>query len=160
MESRYFDFFFIRATEYYLRKLEIFKTGKKVSFNLFPFLFGFLWFIYRKMYWQAVILFFIIYAINFVEQTVLLMYFPYNYDAQIAVQLLTTITFGILTGIFGNWFYIQHASRKIKKITEKNEGNEEEIIKEIKKSGGVSHLWLTIAILIFVAIQILANLIV
>jgi hypothetical protein len=64
--------YFLTNSKYYLDKFEKFENGEKFTFNFWAGFFGIIWFVYRKMYKQAVI----IYLLNLVLTIFFVLFFP------------------------------------------------------------------------------------
>lgn len=102
-------------SEYYIRKFKLMKqTGKKTSWNWCSFLFSTLWFVYRKMYLYAFILFLVGSGLSYISS-----------------YLSFAVT--ICAGIFGNYIYMTHLESLAKEANLLDSGMKEQFIK--KKSG-------------------------
>lgn len=155
MKDLYFETFFKSSQEYYLRKLKQFQEGKRISFNLPALLFGCFWFIYRKMYKQALFLFAIIMVLSVLEQVLYRVFYPYNLELFQLIQISVNIAFGLFSGFFGNWIYINHANRKVNTLVQSN-SDEQVLLEKLSKSGGTSYAAHIVAA-IFLGLLIIIN---
>ena len=140
-----YEAFFQKSKSYYTDKWTRFKTGQKFTFNVFAFLFGLLWFMYRKMYLEAALVFVVIIGEGFLEALIL------SNDIAKLFNIIATIAMGTITGFIGNYFYIRKADKIVH--TAKTKFLDEEQLKMfLGKKGGVSYLFLIIiaGIIVFV----------
>jgi hypothetical protein len=107
---------------FYLSKWE---KDSLLSWNWPAFLFSWFWLGYRKLYSHLFILLGIFVIIDIFS------FYLGNQDSAIGM------TFAILYGLFGNYFYQKHVERKIKKIL-KEHGSLAERHVEITRKGGTS----------------------
>jgi hypothetical protein len=146
-----YNIFFGKNSEYYLTALKK-KNENKTNFNFAAFLFGPLWMVYRKMYLHAFIFVVAVIAESFAEEFIFENYFPnVNID-----RFQTPINIGIAMGIgyAGNWFYLNFAKKKIQKIL--NNSNDQNQTEDLKNEGGVAWLPVIILIGIFAGLILLA----
>ena len=99
-----FELYFQKSKEYYLDKLTKYKSGQKFTFNIFAFLFGLFWFVYRKMYLQALIILLVIIGEGFIEQLILTNSVDENTSS--IINIISTIAIATITGLLGNNLYI------------------------------------------------------
>jgi len=66
-----YEAYFQKSKSYYLNRLDWYLKGQKYSFNLFAFLFGLFWFMYRKMYLEAAVIFLAMIVEGFLESFIL-----------------------------------------------------------------------------------------
>jgi hypothetical protein len=154
MNKDFFEIFFGESGEYYLGKLDQNEQGKRINFNLPAFFFGIFWFLYRRMYLQAFIILAFIYIYSIIEQFLWGNYL-YNSDFATGIYLIDSLLFASFTGFFGNWIYINHAKRKIRKLLTKFESDELLLKKNLKKAGGTSHVWVLLGLCLIIVIYIL-----
>ena len=148
-----FELYFQRNSAYYLDKLEKYKLGKKYSFNLFPFLFGFFWFLYRKMYIQAFFFAVLIIAADYIQQMI---GSDANGDPNIYINIFSTFLFATITGFIGNTLYVQQAERTIANAKTKFT-DQAAIHKYVKQKGGVSYGFLILLALAIIFFFIMNN---
>ncbi|WP_338813563.1 DUF2628 domain-containing protein [Bernardetia sp. Wsw4-3y2] len=135
-DNTLFELFFHKSKEYYIDKLISYQKGQKFTFNVFAFLFGLFWFIYRKMYLQAFVILLIVVGEGFLE----VLFFPDMDESTInTVNVVMTILIATITGFMGNYLYIKHAERVITNAQQKY-NDTEQIHKIVKRKGGVSYL--------------------
>lgn len=153
-ENMLYEAFFQRNAHYYLEKLEQEKNGRKYTFNIYAFLFGFFWFLYRKMYVAAFLLLSFLLIEGIAE----------SYFLQFVADDMTVniISWGInlivwtLTGFMANHFYLKKASAVVNKIN--NEIlPEKDVLQYLKKKGGTSYIFLLPIILLALAFFIYNN---
>jgi hypothetical protein len=154
MRKEYFELFFEPSSDYYLKKLESFENGKKFSFNPYVFLFGFLWFLYKKMHLEAIMLLGLVFIISMLEQIFVEGQLSKNPDAIKVIEFSTTIIFSLVLGFLGNYIYIRHAKKKISELVQKNQDDEEELKRSLAYLGGSSHLWVIIALVAMLIVQV------
>jgi len=146
----YFEQFFGKSKDYYIPKLIAHENGKKFSFNLSAFLFGHFWVLYHRMYLNAFILFVII-VVESKFENILLKILGNTYNIDMSLRYLWYIIFGTLVGNLGDYFFLEHSKKRVKKIISTTD--EEEIkMKKLKKSG--SGNW--ILVVIFVSVMVLS----
>ncbi len=152
-EPDFFNLYFQKNTAYYQDKLAKYKQGKKYTFNVFAFLFGLFWFIYRKMYLEAFAFIIFVVATSFLEEIIAI---ATNENSNLFVSVITTFSIATITGFFGNNLYLQKA---IKTITYAKTGlpDEAQIKKYIKQKGGVSYLFLIVLALAIIFFFIYNN---
>jgi hypothetical protein len=146
MKEEYLLKFFGRQTDYYKDEYNFINLGGIMSFNIGAFFGGFLWLLYRKLYWQTATFLIMYYCIEVVELYLLEKY-SFPADAQRAFIIITNFLIILILGFFGNFALIKHADRKIKKILEKY-SDEEQRLNQMSKQGGVSIIALLAAIII------------
>ena len=157
MDRNYLEHFFDSSHEYYSSKLEAFENRRKVSFNIYAFLFGFLWFLYRKMYRQALYLITCVVLVSAGEN----LYFGARLINEPHLGLIlngvNTLLFSLFTGFFGNWIYLLFAKKEIAKIIQHTENDEQFRMKLIEQHGGTSHLWVIVTLVIMLISQLISS---
>ncbi|HEY5824733.1 MAG TPA: DUF2628 domain-containing protein [Cyclobacteriaceae bacterium] len=139
--------FFGDQSSYYLEEYRHQHIGRKWSFNLGSFFFGFLWFIYRKMYVLA-LGFFLLTMMS--SQLEVFIYTRFEVDFQIrkAASYLVPLIWAFASGFSGNYFYARHATTKVDAVIQ-TYPNEEQRLVALKHQGGTTNLvYLVAAILI------------
>ena len=142
-----FELYFQKNKDYYIERLARFNEGQKFTFNVFAFFFGIFWFIYRKMYLQAVIITFLLFAEAFLEE---IMLDDFEYKTEKFIEILFPIILAGVIGSIGNYLYLNKAKKIIQRSTARYNGDE--LRKIIKRKGGVSYSFLVvlaIAIVLF-----------
>ncbi len=157
MDNNYLEHFFDSSNEYYFSKLEAFENKKKISFNIYAFLFGFLWFLYRKMYRQAMYLIACVVLVSAGEN----LYFGARLTSEPHLALIlngvNTLLFSLFTGFFGNWIYLVFAKKEIARIIQHTENDEQLRMKLIAQRGSTSHLWVIVILVIMLISQLISS---
>lgn len=95
------DIFILKNIEYYNSKFkQIVRRGNKKTWNWSAFLCGKFWFLYRKMYVQAIILFFINEVVSLIPH----------------VGTIINLVLEIIIGIYANSVYFDHINKKLSEI--------------------------------------------
>lgn len=139
--------FFQRRYAYYTERAEQFEAGKKFTFNPYAFLFGFFWFLYRKLYAEAFIILLLVFAESLIETLILSMF---GLENNAAIDFLSGIACGIVIGFCANYLYIRKALKQVA-IAQACAGDEEALAYMLKK-GGTSVAPLLVILFIFVAV--------
>ncbi len=153
-ETLLYEAFFQRNASYYLDKLEKERNGQKFSFNFYAFLFGFFWFLYRKMYLAAFLIFTLLLIEGLAE-----FYFLQFLDNQLATTLITwimNILIWSITGFTANYLYIRKATAIITKIDNRGLA-EQDAVQFAKKKGGTSYIFLLPIILLIISLIVYNN---
>jgi hypothetical protein len=140
MHREYFELFVNKSKNYYLEFFDNYEKDKKIHFNFMAFLFGLFWFLYRKMNIEAFVLFIILLLETTLEKFITAHFELTNTDTTIGIQLVSSLTFAIFLGLFGNWIYIKHANRKILSITRIYQHDEQILKEKIQRKGGTSFI--------------------
>ncbi|MGP9689689.1 DUF2628 domain-containing protein [Psychrobacter sp. AOP22-C1-C5] len=110
------------------------KDTPRPKFNLAGVLLGISWLSYRKMYKIA---FFVMLGISLLDTVLMYVLGEQTYNV-----LSNSLFLGVgivITGLFGNYFYLNHSIQRIKKITSSN--CDSNIVRErLAKAGGTSWL--------------------
>ena len=144
-EIELYEEFFQKRKSYYLDKWAKLRNGQKFSFNVFAFLFGLFWFMYRKMYIEAIIVFVAIIAESFLEELILTN--NIGQDTRKVISIVGIIVIATIIGFLGNYFYLRKADRIIQVAKKKYTDNEQQKI-FLKKKGGISFIFLIIILVI------------
>lgn len=142
-----YEIFFQKSNSYYLEQLKYYEQGKKFRFSYSALIFGVLWFLYRKMYLEFFIIFFVFYLETIFENLVLTKLI--GIEQTTVVNFSVTIVLLITLGIIGNNLYIKKAKRTLRNAEEKCSEIEKQ--KEyIFKKGGTSYIYVTILLALFI----------
>ena len=140
------------------------KTGRKLSMNIFAFLFTPLYFMYRKMIGWGVIIAMVMAVLNlpvmiemFSEgnNTGITINFGFNLTSDRFKMLeqgamYIRMTLEIMAGFFANYLYYKQAKRDIMKIYRESEDeNRDDINERIMRSGGTSFGYMLLAFMIY-----------
>jgi len=144
-----YEAYFQKSKSYYLNRLDWYLKGQKYSFNLFAFLFGLFWFMYRKMYLEAAVIFLAMMVEGFLESLIL----PTNsgWEIEKLVNIISTFVIASIAGLVGNYFYFRKAGKVIERAKMKFAGSEQQI-SFLKERGGVSYFFLVIIFVCIVAL--------
>ncbi|MCW3108308.1 MAG: hypothetical protein JWQ09_2814 [Segetibacter sp.] len=140
-DNELYSAYFKKDSEYYLNRLERYKNGDKYVMNGYAFFFGIFWFMYRKMYFEALIICMIIIAEGILEDQI-----TANLDAGTnkIIGTITNIAVAVVISLFANSLYINKAERTINNAM-LVEPDQEKLIGYLQKKGGVSYWFLIIA---------------
>jgi hypothetical protein len=139
MDKSYFEVFFGNSSKYYLKKLDNYERGQKISFNLAAFFLGIFWFLYRKMYRQALWILAATFLYSMVDHLFLQRYYTSYPDVADVMPLISNLVFAIFTGFFGNWLYISHAKKQIANLAAHTTNDETSLKQKLTVVGGTSH---------------------
>ena len=144
-----YESFFQQEKEYYLTQLQKFEAGKRLSFNFSTLALGGLWFIYRKLYLEAILL------LIFVSIAVAIDFYVIKPTFGNTGNMIFFLAFGsilwVTIGFLANRFYIKKAVETIALVKSKY-SDEDLRLKAISEKGGTSTigLYATIVIAAFV----------
>ncbi|MCS3531453.1 DUF2628 domain-containing protein [Chryseobacterium sp. JUb7] len=147
-----YETFFQERKDYYINKLSKFENNEKLTFNYATLIFGFFWFLYRKMYWEAIFIYSFILIETLFEKYYLLRII--GEDKTNAFSIIFTITFLICIGFSGNYLYLRKANRIVNKATDKYKETDQQT-KFVLKKGGTSFVFIGIILALIVIIFIL-----
>ena len=153
-ELELYEEFFQKNRSYYLGKWVLFKAGRKYTFNAFAFLFGLFWFMYRRMYFEALVVAVFIFIEGYLESILI----PED-NGQGTVKFLNilgTIVVGTVVGFLGNYFYLRKADKTIQYAKGKYSDIEQQKI-YVKKKGGVSFYFLVVVLVLIILIYVFNN---
>lgn len=154
--EKYFVTFFGDQPRYYLEEYRHQYFGRKWSFNIGSFFFGFLWFIYRKMYVIAFILFVVNLLLGQLEEWIYTQY-EISFDIRKVTSFIVPIAWGFATGFTGNYFYAKFATKKVDEILQAYPDHEKRMT-ELKRQGGITYLpYLVAALLMLVYFLLLKS---
>lgn len=137
--------FFMNDKEYYLKQLDKYRSGKRLDFNFSVIALGIVWFIYRKLYRESLIISLIIAAsagLNF-----LLIKPHFGGEGNIVFFLAFAFSLWTALGFIANKIYIKKAEWIV--ASAKNHFQDTaQITNEVSTKGGVNPFGLLIAIII------------
>jgi len=140
--------YFEDEIEYYENQLKKFETNGKCSFNFWAGFFGMSWFVYRKMYLQAIIIAIVLFIISIISAIFLQLYNTNDSSNETYNILIIYIISFITLGFIGNTSYIKKSIKVVNEFINKN-GQEDinpAVIKNIKNQGGTSFTSVMLAI--------------
>jgi hypothetical protein len=138
--------YFGRSADYYLDVLERFRNGQQFVFNPYALLLGMMWFLFRKMYREA-LMFFAISALLGLMQT----YFfriPSIAAHQQMIGFMVTILLNLSYGVFGNYLYMRKAITEVE-FAKSQSANKEEVLGYLSNKGGTTMHPVFILIILF-----------
>lgn len=155
-----------RNSHYYLPKFKALASTKAKTVNWASFFFTGGHFIYRKMYWQGILIELInlVLSLPYLYMLYLTMSTTPEFTSTVDTTNLTNINFicnllvlalRLLCGFFGNTLYKSHVYSKIKKIKEKGLP-EEEYLQTLVKKGSVAIKLMTGLLIGYAAVNIIA----
>lgn len=133
-KDRLYSIYFASSKEYFFDKLSEFKEGNIYTFNLPSFLFGAVYFFYRKMYKEGIVFFVLIYL----EQTLSLNIattFNLTFMYGTGYNVFMTFVFALASGFIFNRLYLAKAVKVIDNVQVEED---EEARAFIRKKGGTS----------------------
>ncbi len=142
IKEEYIRAFVKKRADYYVKKWKKFIEGKgKTSWNWASFFFLHIWFAYRKMYTEAIIL---VIILSLISSTVTRVSFkliqnPESVSLLFLLFLLILLNLAVIisVGMFGNYIYYEKFLNVLKEI-DNPEIPEEEKIKILEERGGTS----------------------
>jgi len=146
MERAFYKAFFHSRSDYYLQCLDLYHAGKRFQFNLPAFFFGIFWFLYRKLYREALFILFFSIAL-FAFESILIQ----RADEATARYISLGFSLGgaIAIGITANFLYLQKAERIVKEAVSNYSGYDQAML-HVRRRGGVQWLWLPAVILLVI----------
>mgnify|MGYP003779406491 CR=1 FL=1 len=120
--------------EKWIKRIE--NKTRFAGFNAWAFLFGILWFFYRKLYFQGVFSFLLEAGVPFLVAFAASSYFGKGQEAQIA-GLISIVAIRVLIGYWANLALYNEAVRTIHHVDSLNLDNEEHL-RQIANTGRIS----------------------
>ncbi|RYZ54282.1 MAG: DUF2628 domain-containing protein [Sphingobacteriales bacterium] len=134
--------FFQDDSGYYLERYQDYCDGKnRITLNVWAFLFGIFWFLYRKMYVEALLLFAFLLLEGFAEEYL----WEQLFDSTPGTWV-SRIVSGVVTCLLGNYLYFRKADRVIAHARTLNDADGEDYA---RSAGGTT--WLALFILLAIA---------
>ena len=112
-ERQLFETYFQRSSSYYIDRLLDYRAGKKITFNLYAFLFGILWLLYRKMYAHVGLLIAILFGLGILEELFLN---DLDKDTRGVIDIIQTLASSLTVGLFSNYFIVENQRRSLIKL--------------------------------------------
>ncbi len=156
-----FRAFFTEESDYYADKLEKYEQGTKYSFNFWAGFLGPVWFCFRKLYVEALVLFLLTFVLSSITAVVLWLIIP---NEQIIVPFSTafiTIISFVILGYLGNTLYLKKSKKIVEDFISENdiENINNSLTSELREKGGTSMAAALVCAGIQIAIQILSKVI-
>ena len=132
-----YKLFFQENEKYYADQLIKFENGKKCSFNFWAGFFGPTWFIYKKLYKQALIIFIIILLLGAFSTWIQFLINPTSKLIRVYNIIFIVIPSIIILGYISNNLYIKKSIRVVEKLIKEYglENNNDLIIQKVKEKG-------------------------
>lgn len=150
--EKYYRLYFGRNADYYMSVLYQFDNGKKFVFNFFAFIFGLMWFMYRKMF----LVFLIVWLVTIFQgqiETICIEKYNVTAEGKNLILLFSTLLWGTVFGFFGNKWYVNQADKVISKVVELDisEDEKELLIAQKGNITFIPHLLIILILSIIVA---------
>jgi len=156
-----FKAFYTQESKYYADKLDKYEQGIKYSFNFWAGFLGLIWFCYRKLYVQAIVLLLLTFVLSILTVLMLWLIIP---DEQIIAPfnkaIIWSLSFVIL-GYLGNALYLKKSKKIVEDFISKNdiENINNSMTSELREKGGTSMTAALVCAGILIALQLLSKLI-
>ncbi|HEX8425331.1 DUF2628 domain-containing protein [Hymenobacter sp.] len=142
IQDEYAWVFFGRNSEYYLQLWQLRQQGKFIHFSFAAFFLGLFWLAYRRMYLVVSLFILVVFVESLLEEAVT------GKPREQAADVLASIIYASLFGLFGNTAYLWDAERKMRKVLRRNLPREEMLV-ALQRAGGTS-LWVLPAFILVV----------
>lgn len=141
-QSKHITAFVSKNYQYYMHQWAKFENlDRKISWNWPAFFFGWSWMMYRKMYIPALVLFIIEWVVLECSRFFLVDFSLTNILLMGISVFVFYVIYSICTGLFGNYVYYLHASKKITTVLDSMGTDTHKIIEHnVRKVGGTSWL--------------------
>ena len=156
-----FKAFYTQESKYYADKLDKYEQGTKYTFNFWAGFLGLIWFCYRKLYIQAIVILLLTYILAVVTS---ILFSFFILDEQIIAPfnnaIMWILSFFIL-GFVGNTLYIKKSKEVVEDFISKREIENINITMtaELRQKGGTSMTAALVCAGIMIALQIISRLI-
>ena len=133
--------FFTSESKNYVKKFENFENGQKIQFNFYAGFFGLGWFLYRRMYNQAIIIFLSRLILSGLVIVFLRLTYINLIDPNLIQLLITSIITFIILGLLGNYLYFLKAKRYVERyVAEINPDiMDYKVLDKARIKGGISY---------------------
>ncbi|NCT93636.1 MAG: DUF2628 domain-containing protein [Chitinophagaceae bacterium] len=142
--------FFKADADYYISQLEKYQSGKRTSFNATVFANGLLWFLYRKLYKESLLIIGLILLYMILHFTIILHYFSQTTAVFIFLAFITLLW--TTMGFVVNRLYIRKAVAIVQKARQETT-DPPGIMRLVSQRGGVN-LWAVILFLLMVVLAV------
>lgn len=140
--------FFQGSQEYYLDKVEDYEAGRKFSFHPYACLFGIAWYMYRKLYWQILLVGAIILGQMIIE---LIVVWAFDITDLRSAEYVSGIMAMITSAVMANYLYVRKALRQVRKAGQKYK-DEASVLAYLHKKGGTSYALFFLLLLILTTV--------
>lgn len=144
--------------EYHSKQLQKFEKGKKYLFHIWPAIFGIIWFCYRKLYKEGIILLLAMSLLTVLFSIFISLLIPQNIYFQWYINAFSVILSFVGNGFLSNFLYFNKAQRIVVPFLQKYPNNEtipNSDLQVIYDKGGVSNLSVYICIFGLIILQLL-----
>ncbi|SDK97125.1 Protein of unknown function [Catalinimonas alkaloidigena] len=134
--EEYFRAYFGQSADYYWQKVEEYGDGRTYTFNVFAFVFGLSWMLYRKMYRPMVVLLGLILLSSALESSLWMRL----HLSEATIEFIGNaemVAWAFLMGFLGNNLYLKQAARTIESVTDELD-DKEHIKARLAQLGGVT----------------------
>jgi hypothetical protein len=155
-----FKAYFTQESAYYAQKLEQFNQGKRFTFNFWAGFLGIVWFFYRKMYVQGIIIFFSTFILATFLALVLSLTNPGDTSNNQYNLYITSILSFVILGFLGNNLYIKQSQKIVANFVSKHHLLDHNNLKtnDLRDKGGTSLTAALICFGILIILQIVLKL--
>jgi hypothetical protein len=144
--------YFGRSADYYLDVLERFRNGQRFVFNPFSLIMGLMWFLFRKLYREAFMFFFISILLGFMQTYIFR--FPVIAAHQQSISFVVTILLNLSYGIFGNYLYMRKAMKEVA-FAKSQSASKDDVLAYLSYKGGTTMHPVFILIILFLVYLLL-----
>jgi hypothetical protein len=149
VDIEYYRAYFGKDSDYYLPIMRDFYHGKKFTFNVWAFILGLFWQLYRRLYLP--ILFFItVIIVQSVIQAAIISYLDLSELTRTLMHLIDPLIFALIYGFTGNYFLMRKAHKKTLQILSAKE-DEETILQKLEKAGSGNSTGVIVCIVSIIA---------
>jgi hypothetical protein len=154
-----FKAYFTQESKYYADKLDRFDQGHKFTFNFEAGFFGLIWFCYRKMYKQALILAFYIFLLGLVAGIILSIFNPNDSSNVLYIKIVTWVISFTILGFIGNNLYIMKSKSIVADFLTKYEIDniDNKVLDKLREKGGTSIQSSLICLGLSIIIQVISK---
>ena len=156
-----FKAYFTQESSYYTDKLEKFNQGKRFTFNFIAGFLGVIWFFYRKMYIQGIIIFLATFVLAILTAIILSLINPGDISNTQYNLVITSIISFVILGFIGNTLYIKKSQKIVSDFVSKyhllNIDNLN--TNELREKGGTSYTAALVCAGILIILQLISKLI-
>lgn len=151
--ERYLQAYFDRQSNYYIDKYREYTSGDKYSFNVAAFFFGFMWFFYRKLWIEGLLIILFVFGSGLIEGVVYDL-FKISQNTQNIIFYVSSLVFGLLWGFLGNYLYMRKADKAINNVLVATD-DEEQRMHLLSRKGGISLIPIILVLLLIIVILLI-----
>ena len=146
--------YFGSSADYYLDVLERFRNGQQFVFNPYALIMGLIWFLFRKLYREALMFFAISVSLGLMQTY--LFRFPAIAAHQQSISFMATILLNLSYGVFGNYLYMRKAITEVE-FAKSQSADKEEVLGYLSNKGGTTMHPVFILIILFLVYFLLVR---